>query len=219
MNLLVVEDDESLSRSLTASFEAAGFHADRVGDGEAALMAARLGAHDAIVLDVNLPDIDGFAVLRQLRVEAITTPVIMLTARDTLPDRVAGLELGADDYVVKPFAPTELVARVRAVSRRTAGIASQVTWIDGLCCDWSGGKATLNGRELDLRPREWSLLRVLATRVGRVVDRGMLIAELFDAEGEAMTNALEIQVSRLRAKLTPDGPQIRSVRGRGYRLG
>ena len=106
MNLLVVEDDESLARSLTASFEAAGFHADRVGGGEAALAAARLGAHDAIVLDVNLPDIDGFAVLRQLRAESIGTPVIMLTARDTLPDRIAGLELGADDYVVKPFAPT-----------------------------------------------------------------------------------------------------------------
>ncbi|WP_395945787.1 response regulator transcription factor [Brevundimonas sp.] len=219
MNLLVVEDDESLARSLTASFEAAGFHADRVGDGESALVTARLGAHDAIVLDVNLPDIDGFAVLRQLRAEAIGTPVIMLTARDTLPDRVAGLELGADDYVVKPFAPTELVARVRAVSRRTAGVAAQGTRIDGLWCDWSGGRATLHGRELDLRPREWSLLRVLATRAGRVVDRGMLIAELFDAEGEAMTNALEIQVSRLRAKLAPDGPLIRSVRGRGYRLG
>lgn len=219
MNLLVVEDDESLARSLTASFEAAGFQADRVGDGESALATARLGAHDAIVLDVNLPDIDGFAVLSQLRSEAIATPVIMLTARDTLPDRIAGLELGADDYVVKPFAPTELVARVRAVSRRSTGVAAQGVKVEGLWCDWAGGRASVDGRELDLRPREWSLLRLLATRAGRVVDRGMLIAELFEGESEGSTNALEIQVSRLRAKLAPDGPQIRSVRGRGYRLG
>lgn len=218
MNVLIVEDDEALSRTLEALFQAASMDVRRVATGKAASEAARAGGLDVIVLDIGLPDIDGFAVLDALRRDSIGTPIVILTARDTVQDRVAGLDLGADDYVLKPFAPTELVARVRAAVRRANGVASSVVRIGEMECDWDGGRVTVSGQPIDLRPREWAVLKVLVTRAGRVVERDMLAAEVFHRDEPVAPNALDVHVSRLRRKLGADAPEIRSVRGFGYRL-
>lgn len=218
MNVLVVEDDEALSRTLEALLTAASMQVQRVSTGKAASEAARRGGLDVIVLDIGLPDIDGFAVLSELRHGSVAVPIVVLTARDTVQDKVAGLDLGADDYVLKPFAPAELVARIRAAVRRANGVASSVVRIGALECDWTGGRITVSDHLVDLRPREWAVLKALVTRAGRVVERDMLAAEVFHQDEPVGRNALDVHVSRLRRKLGPDAPEIRSVRGFGYRL-
>jgi two-component system response regulator TctD len=218
MRILVVEDDKALRHSLEASLHAAGLEACSTGSGQDALDLEQANAFDAAILDVGLPDVDGFEVLRTLRRRGSTTPILMLTARDALGDRVAGLDFGADDYLVKPFAPVELIARLRAVVRRRQGQAAGAVVIGALVCDWSAGRATVNDRELPLRPREWAALRVLASRPGQVVDRDLLAAEVFPQDEAPSLNALEIHVGRLRRKLQPDGPAVTNIRGRGYRL-
>ena len=218
MRILVVEDDKALRHSLEASLHAAGFEACSTGSGQDALDLEQANAFDAAILDVGLPDVDGFEVLRTLRRRGSTTPILMLTARDALGDRVAGLDFGADDYLVKPFAPVELIARLRAVVRRRQGQAAGAVVIGALVCDWGTGRASVNDRELPLRPREWAALRVLASRPGQVVDRDLLAAEVFPQDEAPSLNALEIHVGRLRRKLQPDGPAVTNIRGRGYRL-
>ncbi|GLK49320.1 DNA-binding response regulator [Brevundimonas intermedia] len=189
-----------------------------IDSGEQALLLESSEAFDAAILDIGLPDIDGFEVLRTLRLRGSSTPVLMLTARDALGDRVAGLDLGADDYLVKPFAPSELVARLRAIVRRRQGQAAGAVVVGTLFCDWGAGRAWVNDRDLALRPREWAALRVLASRPGQVVDRDLLAAEVFPQDEAPSLNALEIHVGRLRRKLQPDGPAVTNIRGRGYRL-
>ncbi|MFN7127920.1 MAG: response regulator transcription factor [Brevundimonas sp.] len=218
MRILVVEDDKALRHSLEASLHDAGFDARCVESGEQALQLESAEVFDAAILDIGLPDIDGFEVLRTLRLRGSSTPVLMLTARDGLGDRVAGLDLGADDYLVKPFAPSELVARLRAIVRRRQGQAAGAVVIGTLFCDWRTGRAHVNDRDLALRPREWAALRVLASRPGQVVDRDLLAAEVFPQDEAPSLNALEIHVGRLRRKLQPDGPAVTNIRGRGYRL-
>lgn len=218
MRILVVEDDKALRHSLEASLHEAGFEASCTDSGEQALQLERAEVFDAAILDIGLPDIDGFEVLRTLRRRGSSTPVLMLTARDTLGDRVAGLDLGADDYLVKPFAPSELVARLRAIVRRRQGQAAGAVVVGTLFCDWRTGRALVNDRDLSLRPREWAALRVLASRPGQVVDRDLLAAEVFPQDEAPSLNALEIHVGRLRRKLQPDGPAVTNIRGRGYRL-
>lgn len=218
MRILVVEDDKALRHSLEASLHDAGFDARCVESGEQALQLESAEVFDAAILDIGLPDIDGFDVLRTLRLRGSSTPVLMLTARDGLGDRVAGLDLGADDYLVKPFAPSELVARLRAIVRRRQGQAAGAVVIGTLFCDWRTGRAHVNDRDLALRPREWAALRVLASRPGQVVDRDLLAAEVFPQDEAPSLNALEIHVGRLRRKLQPDGPAVTNIRGRGYRL-
>lgn len=218
MRILVVEDDKALRHSLEASLHEAGFEASCINSGEQALQLERAEVFDAAILDIGLPDIDGFEVLRTLRRRGSSTPVLMLTARDALGDRVAGLDLGADDYLVKPFAPSELVARLRAIVRRRQGQAAGAVVVGTLFCDWRTGRALVNDRDLALRPREWAALRVLASRPGQVVDRDLLAAEVFPQDEAPSLNALEIHVGRLRRKLQPDGPAVTNIRGRGYRL-
>ncbi|WAC61225.1 response regulator transcription factor [Brevundimonas sp. SL130] len=218
MRILVVEDDKALRHSLEASLHDAGFDARCVEGGEQALQLEAAEGFDAAILDIGLPDIDGFEVLRTLRLRGSSTPVLMLTARDALGDRVAGLDLGADDYLVKPFAPSELVARLRAIVRRRQGQAAGAVVVGTLFCDWRTGRAHVNDRDLALRPREWAALRVLASRPGQVVDRDLLAAEVFPQDEAPSLNALEIHVGRLRRKLQPDGPAVTNIRGRGYRL-
>lgn len=218
MRILVVEDDKALRHSLEATLHEAGFEARCIDSGEQALRLESSEAFDAAILDIGLPDIDGFEVLRTLRLQGSSTPVLMLTARDALSDRVAGLDLGADDYLVKPFAPSELVARLRAIVRRRQGQAAGAVVVGTLFCDWRTGRAHVNDRDLALRPREWAALRVLASRPGQVVDRDLLAAEVFPQDEAPSLNALEIHVGRLRRKLQPDGPAVTNIRGRGYRL-
>jgi two-component system response regulator TctD len=220
MKILVVEDDPPLRRSLTASLESEGHEAVCAETGEIALtLALAHGADfDAVVLDIGLPDIDGFEILGRLRREGLPTPIVMLTARDAVRDRIAGLDMGADDYVLKPFDPFELVARVRAVARRKGGYAARTVHVGALACDWEAGSAWIGDRRLDLRPREWAALKALATRPGRVVERDRLAAEVFPDEDSPSPNALDIHVGRLRRKLAPDGPRLSTLRGVGYRL-
>lgn len=215
MKLLVVEDDAALRRSLEATLNGAGHAPTCVGSGEAGLALAEEG-FDALILDIGLPDRDGFDVLRQLRQDGSSLPVILLTARDRISDRIAGLDMGADDYVLKPFDPDELVARIRAVVRRRPS-ADAVVHYGQLRCDWARGSVEVAGRPLDLRPRELAALRILIDRAGRVVDRDMLVAEIFPND-QVSSNVLDVHIGRLRRKLQPDGPRLKTLRGVGYRL-
>jgi two-component system response regulator TctD len=218
MKILVVEDDAPLRRSLIATLEGRGHQAVCVGLGEAALELTAHQTFDAVILDIGLPDVDGFEILGRLRRGGGATPIIVLTARDAVQDRIAGLDMGADDYMLKPFEPDELVARVRAVVRRQGGHAASTVSVGALVCDWDAGTARIGDRLLDLRPREWAALRVLVMRAGRLVDRALLAAELFPDEQAVAPNVIDVHVGRLRRKLQADGPRLRTLRGAGYRL-
>ncbi|MDG2527235.1 response regulator transcription factor [Caulobacter endophyticus] len=218
MKILVVEDDLLLRRSLIATLESEGHVPVCAETGAEAQALAARSDFDAVILDIGLPDIDGFEILGRLRREGFQTPIVVLTARDAVQDRIAGLDMGADDYVLKPFDPFELVARVRAVVRRKGGYAARNVSVGTLTCDWEAGAAWIGERRLDLRPREWAVLRALATRPGRVVDRMQLATEVFPDDQSVLPNALDVHVGRLRRKLLPDGPNLQTLRGAGYRL-
>lgn len=216
--VLLAEDDAALARGVVALLKANGHAVDHVGTGAAVLSMEKAAPCSLIILDIGLPDRSGFDVLQQLRQRGLKTPVLILTARDGVEDRVKGLDLGGDDYLLKPFDPQELLARVRALLRRGQGDPSPLLVVGSLSCDRSSGEAFVNGRALDLRRREWAVLQALLTRVGKIVPRERLIAEVFELGDDVAPNALETYVARLRKKLQPDGPRIRVVRGIGYVL-
>jgi len=218
MRILIVEDDAALARGIIALLRAAGHAVDHVATGEDALMVVAGEVYALVVLDVGLPDIDGFAVLQTLRRQGNRVPVLMLTARDALDDRVRGLDLGADDYLRKPFAPAELEARIRALGRRRGGDPTPELVLGALVLDRSRGTAQIGERTLDLRRREWAVLDALAARAGQIVPRETLQSEVFGYDEPVGPNALEVNITRLRGKLAPDGPTIRTVRGVGYML-
>ncbi len=218
MRILIVEDDAPLARSIVALLRCVGHAVDHVGGGEDALMVLADEPYALVVLDVGLPDLDGFTVLQALRRRGDRVPVLMLTARDALDDRVRGLDLGADDYLRKPFAPEELEARIRALGRRRGGDPTPELVIGSLVLNRSTGQAQVGGRSLDLRRREWAVLDALATRAGQIVPRETLQSEVFGYDEPVGPNAIEVNITRLRGKLAPDGPAIRTVRGVGYLL-
>ena len=218
MRILIVEDDAALARSIVALLRAAGHAVDHVATGEDALMVLSGEPYALTILDVGLPDIDGFAVLQALRRRGDRVPVLMLTARAALDDRVRGLDLGADDYLRKPFAPEELEARIRALGRRRGGDPTPELVIGSLTLDRSRAQARVGERLLDLRRREWADLDALATRAGQIVPRETLQSEEFGYDDPVGPNAIEVNITRLRGKLAPDGPAIRTVRGVGYLL-
>jgi two-component system response regulator TctD len=216
--ILLVEDDPSLARGLGAALRAAGYAVDIAEDGEIALELALCEPYSLITLDLGLPEMDGFEVLRRARAEGLKTPVLILTARDGIEDKVTGLDLGADDYLLKPFEPTELEARIRALLRRSQGEASPVVTIGTLTVDHSRAHAAVGDRALNLRRREWAVLDRLIARPGKVVSKERLTAEVFGYDEPVAPNAIEVYVGRLRRKLEPDGPEIRTIRGLGYML-
>lgn len=218
MRILIVEDDAALARSIVALLRNAGHAVDHLARGEEVAAVAAAEPYALLILDVGLPDVDGFTVLARLRRSGERVPVLMLTARDALDDRVRGLDLGADDYLRKPFAPEELEARVRALGRRRGGDPVPELRVGALVLHRSTGRVEVAGREVELRRREWTVLEALATRAGQIVPRELLQAEVFGFDEPVGTNALEVNVTRLRAKLAPDGPEIRTVRGVGYLL-
>lgn len=218
MRILIVEDDAALARGIVALLRGAGHAVDHVAGGEDALMVLADEPYALVVLDVGLPDLDGFAVLQALRRRGDKVPVLMLTARDALDDRVRGLDLGADDYLRKPFAPEELEARIRALGRRRGGDPTPELVIGSLILNRSTGQAQVAGRSLDLRRREWAVLDALAARAGQIVTRETLQSEVFGFDEPVGPNAIEVNITRLRGKLAPDGPAIRTVRGVGYLL-
>jgi two-component system response regulator MprA len=212
--VLVVDDDPPLARMLERTLRAEGFAVTVAADGGSALAAVQRGAPDLIVLDVGLPVLDGLAVARRLRERGLATPILMLTARDAIEDRVAGLEAGADDYLVKPFATAELVARLRALTRRGADPGPRLTYAD-LALDTGARTATRGGRALALTGREAALLALLLRAPGRTITRERALAEIWS--GAAEPNVVDRYVTRLRRKLG-EPPLIRTVRGAGFTL-
>ncbi len=218
MRILIVEDDASLAAGISRILEAEGYAVDVMRNGEHASMAARQESFDLVILDVGLPGIDGFEVLRRLRAEGRAMPILILTARDALDDRVRGLDLGADDYMHKPFAMPELAARVRALIRRGQSHAGPRIVHGPLVLDTSARRATLNDAPLELAAREWAVLEVLLSRVEKIASKESIIQAMASWGEELSLNAIEVYVSRLRAKLEPAGVHIRTVRGFGYML-
>ena len=218
MRILIVEDDPVLADGLTRSLRAADYAVDCAVDGSKADHVLAAQNYDLVILDLGLPKLDGFEVLRRMRRRSSQIPVLVLTARDTLEDRVKGLDLGADDYLTKPFDLPELEARVRALIRRgQAGGSSQLTH-GALVLDTAGRRATLNGEPLELSARELGVLEVLMLRSGRVVNKEQLAEQLYGWDEEVGANAIEVYVHRLRRKLDPAGVVIRTIRGLGYLL-
>lgn len=218
MRILVVEDDKGLGNAMTQSLVHVGYAADLVDNVADALHALSVEHFDALVLDLGLPDRDGYEVVRYLRRYGKPLPVLILTARDAVEDRVQGLDLGADDYVVKPIAMTELHARLRALIRRTLGTGSPRFAIGSLELDTVGKQAFLQGQPLDLSGREWSVLEYLATHSKRIVSKDQLIQAITGWDRELSVNAIEAYVYRVRGKIEGSGVSIRTVRGLGYML-
>jgi DNA-binding response OmpR family regulator len=216
MRILLVEDEPDLARALARTLSDEGWIVDTVGDGEAALALARNGPHDLVVLDLMLPRVDGWQVLDTLRREGYRTPILLLTARDAVPDRVRGLDAGADDYLTKPFAPDELLARIRALARRAADQPGPEVIIGALRIDTRGRRVHCATGELDLTPREYAILELLARRLGQVVTRTEISEALYDDETEVMSNAIDVHVGSLRRKI--GAGLIHTRRGVGYLL-
>ena len=214
--ILIVEDEEALARGVSAALQAQGFSVDCAFDGESALEMAADEPYAVITLDVGLPDLSGFEVLKRLRAQGVKAPIIMLTARDTLKDRVYGLDHGADDYLLKPFEPEELTARLRALLRRPLVDPSPIIRIGSLELDRSKCTASIEGSELGLRRREWVVLERLVAHEGAVVSKERLASEVFSFDEPVAPNAIEVYIARLRRKLGDRGPTIKTLRGLGY---
>ncbi|MHA3771816.1 response regulator transcription factor [Verrucomicrobiota bacterium sgz303538] len=216
MRVLFVEDSESLRRSVRRALRYAGFAVDVAADGEEGLAATELNIYDAIILDIMLPKLDGLTLLRRLRAGGIKTHVLLLTARDTVADRVEGLRQGADDYLVKPFALEELLARVEALCRRAYETKASTLHIGPLELDLAARRLRREGAEVELTAREWRLLEYLAMRRGEVVPRAEIEAHIYDDLVEPMSNVVDTAVYGLRRKIGAD--LIRTRRGLGYVL-
>lgn len=220
MDVLIVEDDAVLGRALLSGLEESGHRCAWHRSGQRGFEHALSQKSDAIVLDLMLPGLSGIEILRRMRREGIQTPVIVLTALGSVDERVTGLEAGADDYLVKPFAFAELLARLDAVTRRTYQKQSQRLAAGPLTLDLSTRRVTRNGTEIDLTPTEFSLLEILMRNAGQVLTRKMLCEHLWESNWEGVTNVIEVHVTRLRAKIDRDFefPLLHTVRGRGYVL-
>jgi two-component system, OmpR family, copper resistance phosphate regulon response regulator CusR len=220
MKLLVVEDEPKTATFLRKGLTEAGFVVDVAATGDDGLHLARTGGYDLVILDVLLPGRDGWAVLTHLRRADVATPVLFLTARDSVPDRVKGLELGADDYLVKPFAFSELLARVRTLLRRGPGRVPEVVQVADLEIDLVRHRASRGGKRLDLTPKEFALLSLLARRAGEVLSRTLIAEQVWDMNFDSGTNVVDVHVRRLRAKVDDpfDARLIHTVRGAGYVL-
>jgi len=214
MRILLVEDDELLGAALREGLRQAGFAVDWFKDGEAARAALQTEQFAGVVLDLGLPRLDGLNLLRWLRRKQNVTPVLVLTARDAVEDRIAGLDLGADDYVVKPVAIAELAARLRALIRRSQGAASGVLRLGDVSLDLAARAVHFRGYEVDLSSREFDVLRELMLNAGRVLTREQLETKLYEWDRAVESNAIEVFVHHLRRKLDPD--VIRTIRGVGY---
>jgi two-component system OmpR family response regulator len=218
MRILIVEDDSVLADGLTRTLRHADYAVDHATNGGEADHVLAAQSYDLVILDLGLPELDGFEVLRRMRRRGSSVPVLVLTARDALQDRVKGLDLGADDYMIKPFDLPELEARVRALIRRGQSGGASVLTHGALVLDTAGRRATLCGDPLDLSARELGVLEVLMMRSGRVVNKEQLTEQLYGWDDEVGPNAIEVYVHRLRKKLEPAGVSIRTIRGLGYLL-
>jgi DNA-binding response OmpR family regulator len=217
MRVLVVEDDHVVGDAVQRALSLEGYAADHVESAERAKSALHTENFDLAIVDIGLPREDGLQLVRDLRRRGRNLPVLMLTARDGLSDRVNALDLGADDYLTKPFQVAELLARCRALVRRANGVASTELVFGPLKLDLAHKQVTVNGAPLDLTRREWSVLECLVLNAGRVVSKEKLLSAVASWNDELTPNAVEVYVSRLRTKLA-DAAVIRVIRGLGYRL-
>ena len=218
MRILVAEDDASIAAAIAPALQVAGHAVDAVADGLLADRALATGTFDLLVLDLGLPGLDGADVLKRLRDRGAGIPVLVITARDALNDRVRVLDLGADDYLVKPFALSEFEARVRALVRRAANRGAPELRIGQLLVDLAGQRVSCDGRPLDLTRREFGLLSALATRQDKVTSRPQLVEAVCGWDDELTDNGLDIAIYRVRRKLQGSGVTIRTIRGLGYLL-
>lgn len=216
MRILIAEDDPALSEALRFSLTQAGYAIDHVDNGIAADEALKSNGFGLLILDLGLPRIDGFEVLRRLRRRNTTLPVLILSGREQPEDKVTGLDLGADDYLVKPFALSELQARVRALLRRGAGTAAPTLQYGNLSYDSVGRVASVDGAPLQLSLHEAGVLEVLLRRFGRVVSKEQLVEQLYSYDREVSHNAIEVYVYRLRRKLAGARLEVSTHYGRGY---
>ena len=222
MRVLVIEDSERLRRAVVEALRQSGYAVDDAADGKGGLWRAASGEHDLIVLDLMLPGLDGWGVLRELRAKRVVTPVLVLTARDAVDDRVRGLDGGADDYLVKPFAVDELLARCRVLLRRAAAPGQDaVLRVADLEVDTVARVARRAGQTVVLPPREWALLELLTHHPGQVMSRTRIEAAIYDDAAEPMSNVVDAAVYNLRRKIDRPGlvPLIHTRRGMGYVLG
>lgn len=218
MKLLLAEDDQVLADGLMRSLRAAGYAVDHVSNGSQADSAVQLHEYDLLILDLGLPQVAGLEVLKRLRSRNQKVPVLILTAADSIEQRVRGLDLGADDFMAKPFELAELEARVRALVRRATGTATALIQFGAFTYDQSARQATLDGQVLDLSARELGLLEVLLQRSGRLVSKEQIVDHLCEWGEEVSHNAVEVYMHRLRKKLEGAGLKISTVRGLGYSL-
>jgi DNA-binding response OmpR family regulator len=220
MRILVVEDDPRLANLVARGLREQTYAVDVCGDGREAMVQAVVNEYDAIILDVMLPGKDGLTVIRELRGRNVRTPVLMLTARDAVADRIAGLDNGADDYLTKPFDFGELLARLRALLRRPEIIQPDTITVGDLRIDTRSHEVTRDGTAITLTGKEYSLLELLARQSGRVVSRADIVAHVWDDNHDSFTNAVEVYVNRLRGKIdcAPFTPLIHTKRGAGYVL-
>lgn len=214
MRTLLVEDDKQIGAAIVSALEDAGMAADWVTDGDAAINSVASGSFELLLLDIGLPKKDGLTVLKQLRQRKISIPIIMITARDAVEDRIAGLDLGADDYLVKPFLVEELMARVRAVARRHSGSAQPLLSSGHICINPADKSASYNERKLDLTGKEYRLLHALLRTPGRIFSREELEEKVYGWDEEVNSNAIEVLIFSLRKKLHKTA--IKNVRGLGW---
>lgn len=218
MRILLVEDTQEIGLAVQKRFERIGYAVDWETDGRTASELIEVQPYDLVVLDVMLPNMDGFTVLKHLRRRGLRTPVLVLTARSAVDDRISALDLGADDYLVKPFDYRELEARARALLRRAAGMADNTIKAGPLVIDRAGRTAMIAGAPLDLTRRELTVLEILASRPGAFVAKEELLEQLFGFDRDPSTNAVEQFITRLRRKLAATSVEIRTERGLGYQL-
>lgn len=216
MRILLVEDDPALSLGVARGLSQEGWQVDCLSDGEQAMNAGLLGHYDLCLLDLGLPRRDGMEVLRHWRSRGAKMPVMLLTARDELQDRVQGLDAGADDYMVKPFDLPELLARVRAMKRRVEGRTLDLIELGPLALDMAQRELRHNGERVALSPREFALTEMLMQKAGRVVSKESIVAKLSSWEADFSENSVEVYIHRLRKRFGPLGILIRTVRGFGY---
>lgn len=220
MRILVVEDSDRLRQSLVSGLQSAGYSVDAVADGSKGLLHLRTTEYDVAILDIMLPQMDGLSVLKEARGKGVTTAVLMLTAKDGIDDRVRGLRSGADDYLVKPFALEELLARVEALIRRNFKTRDTTIRIADLAIDTSAKLALRKGQNITLTRREYAILEYLAFRAGVVVPRAELEEHIYDDRSQVQSNAIDSAISQLRHKLNAEGRPnlIHTRRGLGYML-
>jgi len=216
MRVLIVEDEPTLARQLRETLEGAGYAVDVANDGEDGHYLGSTENYDAVVLDLGLPEVDGLTVLDRWRKEGKATPVLVLTARDSWSDKVAGLDAGADDYLAKPFQTEELIARLRALIRRASGNASSELTAGAVRLDTRTGRVTLDGNPVRLTAQEYKLLSYLMHHKGKVVSRTELIEHIYDQDFDRDSNTIEVFITRIRKKLGAE--LINTIRGLGYSL-